>query len=281
MSGSRVTASFVLYNTSETELAGALASVLGSERVVQVCLVDNSPAPCVDPPSDPRVLYVHSGENLGYGRGHNLALRHLRVADYHAILNTDLVFAPEVIEQLVDYLDADSTAGVVSPRIVYEDGQPQPLCRLLPDPRDMAARTLFSRTNWGKQRNERYEFRGWHYDSVAEFPFLSGCFMLARRALLDAVSGFDESFFLYFEDTDLSRRLQAKSRAVYVPTAPVTHLYRSRRGFSYRATRAKLRSAIRYFNKWGWLFDAERDRVNARALAQFTPPPSAGNNRAG
>ena len=93
--------------------------------------------------------------------------------------------------------------------------------------------------------------------------------MFARRSVLDAVGGFDERFFLYMEDVDLCRRMLAVSRLLYWPDVTVEHVHQMG---SYRNRKLLLlhvRSAIQYFNKWGWIWDRSRTQINRATLASI------------
>jgi GT2 family glycosyltransferase len=79
---------------------------------------------------------------------------------------------------------------------------------------------------------------------------------------------FDERYFLYVEDVDLSRRVQRHYRAMYCPDATVCHAYGRAAHRTVKAFFYFLRSAVRYFNKWGWFWDGERTQINRRALAE-------------
>ena len=269
----RLTVSFVLYDTAAQEVARAIAQVRASLAEARIVLVDNSPAPNPLPAlGGGEVELIRPGRNLGYGSGHNLAFALSGKSDYHAVLNTDLAFGPEVFPTLLAFMDRHPEAGLVMPRVVYPDGSIQHLCRLLPRPLDVFGRGFFSRARWVAARNQRYEFRDWDYASSAEFPFLSGCFMLLRRSVIEEVGGFDERFFMYGEDVDLSRRIHARHRTMFCPEVTVTHEYRSQsRG--YKSTLVKAVNLARYFNKWGWLFDRERAAINRRALALVNHKP--------
>ena len=97
-------------------------------------------------------------------------------------------------------------------------------------------------------------------------PFLSGCFMLLKIKALKQVGIFDESFFMYGEDIDLSRRIHTEYKTLFFPGAHVVHDYAKA---SYKSTKMLLIHMIniaRYFNKWGWIFDSERKKVNADIL---------------
>lgn len=266
-----VCVSFVLFGTARDEVERAIAQARSNALKVHVVLIDNS-----QPPLDlsfaraSDVTIVTTNANLGYGRGHNIALAASKGrCRYNLVMNTDLQMGPEVIPGMVAFMDAHADVGLTMPKVRYPDGSLQRLCRLLPDPVDLLGRRFFSATNWAKERNKRYEFHNWHYDTVAEFPFLSGCFMLIRRSVLDTVGYFDERYFLYAEDLDLSRRLHAAARTLYVPDYGVVHEYRSQTRPSFRRLRYAMVSLSQYFTKWGWVRDADRDRINRKTLEQF------------
>lgn len=259
--------SFVLYRTSQEEVDRAIAQVLQSDVTAEVLLIDNSPeASDVRLPDDPRVRLVHQGVNLGYGRGHNIAIRQASPARYHLVLNTDVAYGPEVLPKLVAFMDAHPEIGLAAPRVVYPDGSLQHLCRLLPDPADLFARGFLPNSGWAQRRSDRYEFRHWAYDEEASFPFLSGCFMFLRRSVLDRVGGFDERFFLYGEDIDLSRRVHQIAGTMFVPWVEIEHEYRTKGSRSFKRFAHRTMNLVRYFNKWGWIRDPERARFNRRAI---------------
>lgn len=264
------TVSFVLFHTPIEEVSQVVASVCAAKASVHVWLVDNSVPPIALPDFPANVSVIKTGENLGYGRAHNVAIRAAAgLARYHFILNTDLEFDGDAIDGMTAFLDLNPQAGLAMPKVVYPDGQIQRLCRLLPDPVGLIARRFLGKTAWGRARNERYEFHHWHYDTVASFPFLSGCFMAVRRSVLDQVGGFDERYFMYAEDIDLSRRIHAVSQTLFVPTVKVQHEYRSHTRRSLRLLSYLVINFARYFNKWGWFRDPERDRVNAETIRRL------------
>lgn len=263
---SRLTASFVLFRTPVDEIARAVAQVLNSVPDARILLVDNSPEANELPPLDcERVTTIRPGANIGYGSGHNLAFAQSADSDYHAALNTDLTYGPEVLPALLQFMDTRPDVGLTMPRVCYPDGSIQHLCRLLPHPLDIFGRGFLAGTRWVERRNDAYEFRKWDYANEKEFPFLSGCFMMLRRSVITEIGGFDERFFMYGEDVDLSRRINQRHRTIFFPHVTVLHEYRSQRG-GFRRTMTKIINLSRYFNKWGWLNDRERDLINARTI---------------
>ncbi len=148
------------------------------------------------------------------------------------------------------------------PKVVYDDGNLQYLCKLIPTPIDLFLRRfgwLPFRSHLRKKMDE-FELRFTGYDRVMDVPYLSGCFMLFSVAALRKVGLFDEQFFMYPEDIDMTRRMNAKYRTVFFPGATIVHdhareSYKTRRSLFIHAG-----NIIRYFNKWGWVFDPERAR---------------------
>ena len=90
--------------------------------------------------------------------------------------------------------------------------------------------------------------------------------MMMRRDVVRRIGGFDERFFVYGEDLDLSRRMHAVGQTLLNPGVQIIHEYRSRRGFSWQILSLQITNLSRYFNKWGWVLDRERARVNKRAV---------------
>ena len=266
-----VCVSFVLYKNDNQEIADAISQIYSSSIKSHIVIIDNS-----TPPLDlgfaklMGATVVATNKNIGYGRGHNIALDASKdKCRYNIVMNTDLKTKGDVIGGMIDFMDNHTDAGLAMPRVCYPDGSLQRLCRLLPNPTDIIARRVLYRTNWGKNRNKRYEFHNWDYDSVAEFPFLSGCFMILRQDVLKKVGHFDERYFLYAEDLDLSRRITKVSKTLYNPKETVVHEYRSQSKPSWARKRYALVSLTRYFSKWGWIIDQERDSINKTSIDQF------------
>ena len=264
-----ITASIVLYKNDAGLLRRAIESVLRSVGVAKLVVVDNSPtsvlaSACL---ADERLEYIHRPENLGFGRAHNLAFERCpQDAEYHVILNPDIFFGPEVITHLHNYMEQHPDVGLVMPKILFPDGRVQHLCKRLPTPWDLLMRRFLPDSvlfNVFARRMEKYEMRDIGYDREMRVPCLSGCFMFVRAEVLREVGGFDEQFFLYMEDVDLSRRIGLKYHTMFYPRVHVFHAYGKGSYASKKLRNLHIRSALAYFSKWGWLFDPERKQLNA------------------
>lgn len=280
-----ITASVVLYNTPESQLTRLLDCLAQSSVPVQTYLIDNSPVsiqfPCMHRPG---VFYMRAKSNRGYGAGHNIAIRQiLDKAQYHFVLNPDIYFESLEIEKMIRFIQSDPSIGQLMPKVVYPDGRPQYLCKLVPSPADLFLRrfAVGPLTRNADVRTARFELRHTNYDKVMDVPCLSGCFMLFRTSALRRVGLFDERFFMYLEDTDLCRRVHAQFRTVFYPGATAMHDHAKDSYKSVRALLVHVRNAIRYFNKWGWFRDPERSRINRATLQSLQRKSEITNSAAG
>jgi GT2 family glycosyltransferase len=266
-----VVGSIVLYKTDLEELHRAVRQFLEVPLKVHLCIIDNSPAPLHGLTYDPsKVSYHFSGRNLGYGRAHNIALRAaVSHTAYSIVMNTDIRYSPEVVSRLTTFMDENPQAGMAAPKILYPDGSLQYVCRLLPTPTNLFLRRFFPHARWTRRADARYELRSWDHGCVANIPYFQGSFMVLRTDLCNALGGFDERFFLYGEDIDLTRRIHKVSQTLYVPDVSITHEYRRYSSRSLLGTWYGLQNNVRYFNKWGWFFDPDRRRINRRVTADL------------
>lgn len=200
-----------------------------------------------------RVLTGHG--NVGYGRGHNLAID-LSTRALHLILNPDIDLDAHALVAARTFFDSNLDAGALAPRIGDESGGPQYLCRRYPALLDLLVRGFLPARFQQPFTNRlaRYEMRDVINDSdiVWDPPIISGCFMLFRTEVLKKLGGFDPRYFLYFEDYDLSLRTHRLARVAYVPSVRVVHHGggASRKGFSH--IRMFAASAFKFYNRFGW-----------------------------
>lgn len=218
------------------------------------------------------VFYRRAGANRGYGAGHNIAIRQvLDEAQFHFVLNPDVYFEPEELEKMLRFMHSDPSIGQLMPKVIYPDGSPQYLCKLVPSPADLFLRrfAIGPLKRIADQRSALFELRHTNYDKIMNVPYLSGCFMLFRTSALRHVGLFDERFFMYPEDIDITRRMHAEFRTVFFPGATVVHDHAKESYRSFRALRVHVWNSIKYFNKWGWIRDAQRARFNRETMHQI------------
>lgn len=268
----RISCSVVCYQNSPAQIVRVLHSVVASSTDVSLYLIDNSPRDQLAAVAQQfGATYIHLPDNPGFGAAHNVAIRDAltKGAAYHLVLNPDIHFSDDVISTLIDYMDQNQAVGLVSPGVHYPDGRQQHLCKLLPGPADLVMRRFWPALYRRSGRLAEYELHASGYDKMMDVPALSGCFMCIRATILNNIGGFDERFFMYLEDVDLSRRIGQLARTVYFPHATIVHDYDKGSYKSLKLLFYHARSAVKYFNKWGWFLDAERDAINQAAIKKI------------
>ncbi|HEX2029446.1 MAG TPA: glycosyltransferase family 2 protein [Nitriliruptorales bacterium] len=213
----------------------------------------------------PQVDYLPFERNVGFARLVNAGLRRA-VGDPVLILNGDTVLEPHCVERLRQALDVDPSLALVGPTIVNPDGTLQHSAFRFHRPFTLLAR----RTKLGRTPAGMREIGRFRMDDVLTRPapgerlvpadWVAGAAWMVRREAVEAVGPLDEGYFLYFEDVDWCRRFwEAGWRVAACRDATVTHLHgrasRAHGGlrdvFTNRYTRVHVRSAIRYFAKFG------------------------------
>jgi GT2 family glycosyltransferase len=196
----------------------------------------------------PSVTLIESPVNRGFGGGHNMILDRID-SEYHVCINPDIVLSDDVISAMARYMDAHADIGLLAPKVLNPDGSVQALPKRNPRLIYLVSR----RVGLGFLRKYRaeYEMRERGDDTACDIEFCSGCFMFLRTALFKELGGFDERFFLYFEDADLTRRVAQRARVEYNPAFQVYHAWvrAGRRRFKYFVI--QIISMLKYMIKWG------------------------------
>jgi len=263
-----ITVSIVTYKNDPQKLNKLFESLNHSSLEISVHIMDNSHTDDLEHLIKKyKVHYTHNGKNPGYGSAHNILMKEsLYNAKYHLVLNPDIHFEDNVLEKLYSYMEEHRDIGLIMPKVLYPDGSLQYLCKLLPRPSDLILRRFFQPLKLIEKVNSKFELRFADYDNIMDVPYLSGCFMFLRKDALHKAGLFDERFFMYFEDTDLSRRIHRHYRTVYYPHVTIYHDYEKGSYKDKGLLWAHLKSAIRYFNKWGWFFDKDRRKINNKTI---------------
>ena len=260
--------SLVLYQHSLADIQTTLNSLLRTASVDKVILVDNGGCDWANRLDNAKISYIKAERNGGFGYGHNLAMhKYAHLSDYFLICNPDIDFDPDELEKLLEVAKS-SQVGLYSPKIIYPDGTDQFGQRLLPTPLNLFARRFLPQYISNKL-DDRYLLKTLEFDKPALVPSVSGSFMLFRSECLLALGGFDERYFMYMEDIDLARRCVVKFGVLYVPSACVVHEHQQASYKNKAMLRAHIVSAIKYFNKWGWMFDKQRRQINRKTIVQL------------
>ncbi len=260
--------SIVLYHPNwEEEVLPLVEELLRVKALRKIYLLDNSEDREVHPKSEikhAKLRYMHMAENLGYGRAHNVALRESAYykTDLHLVMNSDIRVKAEDIDAMHDWMMANPQVGQLMPKVVNTDGSQQFLAKRLPTPLDVFGRR-FLPARWMERRNKRYELRDLDLTRPINAPYLSGCFMLLRTTAVVEAGLFDERYFMYPEDIDLTRTIHRNWLTLYYPEWTITHAHAQASYKNKHMLRIHIRNMCRYFNKWGWFFDRERHTFNS------------------
>lgn len=269
-----LTSSVVLYKTRAVQLSALIDCVKKSGIMDKIYFVDNSPNESLHAVCEAveKSEYIFNGKNIGYGAAHNIAIKKAIQAgsEYHIVLNPDIKFEPDVLLKLVEFMDGNSDAVYVLPKVVYPNGELQYLCKLLPTPFDLIFRRFMPKTKLLRKINDRYTLKMSGYDKIINPPCLSGCFMFMRTGALEKSNiFFDDQYFMYCEDFDLIRRLHRVGKTLFYPDVTIIHDHAKESYKNKKMLFEHIKSAIKYFNKFGWFFDKERRDMNEKVLGEI------------
>lgn len=210
-----------------------------------------------------KLRYMPTGENMGYGRAHNIALRESAYyrTDLHLVMNSDIRVKAEDIDAMHDWMLMHPEVGQLMPKVLNPDGTQQYLAKRLPAPIDVFGRRFLPAWMIAR-RNRRYELRDMDMEKPVNAPYLSGCFMLLRTKAAVEAGLFDERYFMYPEDMDLTRTIHRNYLTLYNPAWTIVHAHARSSYKDKHMLRVHIRNMCLYFNKWGWLFDRERKLFN-------------------
>lgn len=253
----KIAASIVTYNSNLDEVLHVIQCFLAHEKASIIFVIDNSQQDKISRHLlfDERIVYKHFPDNPGYGSAHNYGLWQSIAQEipYHVVLNTDLSFSADCINQLVVFMENKPGVGLVMPRILNPNGSDQYLVRNNPTPFLFFIRRFFKNNKRATRENLIYENRNKDYEQpMFHIPFISGCFMFFRTKVLKKSGLFDENIFMYTEDADLTRRVLQVAETAYWPKATAVHNFKGGVHKSLKLTWYGFRSAFYYFNKWGW-----------------------------
>ena len=198
------------------------------------------------------IEYFDAGDNLGFGKGHNYVMPYLNSA-YHAIINPDIILEHDALKVIIDYLNQNSDVGMCIPNITDEKGNRLSVYREEVTVFDMFIR-MFCKGLF-KKRKAKHTMQYQDYTKPFLVPFGQGSFLVIRTKLFKELNGFDDRFFMYLEDADLCKRVNQKSKLMYLPDAVVIHKWEQGSHTNKTLFKYHLRSMKLYFKKWGlkWL----------------------------
>ncbi len=201
---------------------------------------------------------IFNNHNSGYAAGNNQAIK-LAKGEYIFICNPDIIILPGAIETLYSYLKSHSEVGMVGPKLLNLDRTVQFSCCRFPHwYTPFLRRTFFGGLPLLKEKLKKYLMISYDHIEKREVDWMIGAALMLEKDFFEKIGGFDERYFLYFEDIDLARRVWQKGKKViYLPKAQLIHAHQ--RASSMRLALPSLfskilwihiKSAIKYFWKW-------------------------------
>jgi hypothetical protein len=250
-----ISATIVLYEQDNEVLKKTIESFLLIPLKKRLFLIDNSKSNFLEKEfNHAEISYHFVGKNIGFGAGHNLVLGQIKQhSEYHLILNPDVSFSGEVIPKLIKEFQNKADIAMIAAKIVFPDGRNQISCRRYPSPRDLFIRRSGFLKRIFISAIHKGEYRDKDLTKLFYPDFVHGCFMLFKTDDFIKIGGFDKRYFLYMEDVDICRKIDAiGKKKMYFPNEQITHILKKESSKNVRLFFIHLISSIRYFKKWGF-----------------------------
>ncbi len=248
--------SIVTFNPNWDLLEKTIRSFLIAAPSAQVVVWDNSPSDTVSSKLENtfgnKVTYLKSPGNFGYGKGHNSVFKQTQGhCQYFAVLNPDLEIPADSISKLIAFLQQNPQFEMISGSIKGMDGRLHEVHKPLPSFVGYV-RTLLGR-KFPALKTEELKNPFFPLPiKPTRIPVVSGCFMLFTAKHYKELNGFDERFFLYFEDYDLSLRSYLAGKSIVVPEVVIHHNWERASHKKFKLLLTHLRSAFVFYFKWGF-----------------------------
>ena len=200
--------------------------------------------------------FIPNQDNLGYGATINRFVRSLSsIPEYLAFLNTDISWDAGTFEKSIEFMDQNRSCVLMVPKILNPDQSIAYLCKRNPTVLALLSRRFIPdiiKPKFLKQYDRWFIMRDHDYLKTIQSSYLSGCCMIVRSSPFIEIGGFDESFFLYLEDADLTRRMQKYGLCMHVPFLSITHQWQRGSYKNLGLMYWNILSFLIYSNKWGW-----------------------------
>lgn len=248
---SNVSIGVVTYN-SRAVISELLDSIIQNTHLVpyKIYVVDNHS-------SDGTVEYIkHHYTNVmvialpnngGFGYGHNQLLGVIN-SDYHVIINPDIVLKSDAISDLAEYLDTHPDVVMITPRIENADGSEQSLPKRKPTLKYLISGRL--KGERFRRLRDEYTMKGNLNQVPFDIEFSTGCFSMIRTDIFKKVHGFDERYFMYMEDADLTLQVRQFGRVVFDPSESVVHKWERASAKHLKFLLTHIESMLKFFWKW-------------------------------
>ncbi len=186
---------------------------------------------------------IKNDKNLGFGAAHNAVLNQ-ELGKYHFVINPDITLKSDIIADMVDYFEANPDVVMAMPKILNVDGSEQKL----PKERPTFKRLFFGRLS-DKIRSE-YVWAEKEITEPCDINFCSGCFFCIRTDIFKKLLGFDQRYFMYLEDADLTLKSKLEGRVMLLPQFSVIHAWERESARSLKYLFIHIISCFKFLFKW-------------------------------
>ena len=246
----------VVTHNNASKILDLLKSIYENTKnlTFQVFLVDNASSDStVDLVKEnyPQVKIIQLKNNKGFSYANNQILSGLN-SKYHVVINPDIIFNSNVFKELSDYLQKNEDVAIITPKILSEGGSVQYLAKKEPKFKYLLSGRLKNYFKFLEKFHSEYVMKEKTDKSTEPFEIenCTGCFMMIKTEILKKLKGFDERFFMYFEDVDLSKRARKFGKIIFYPKTQVVHLWERASAKNLKFLFIHIFSMIKYFSKW-------------------------------
>lgn len=249
-----ISAGIVVYGGWQEAAAAANSVLKHTAAPLSLYLIDNaspdgSAQKLPQAVQDQRAELILLPENKGFGGGHNSVLGRLS-SKYHFVLNPDILVEEDVLGEICGWMDAHPDVVMATPQLYFPDGRIQHLPRRRPNFMGLLARQLPG--GMLSSFNLHYTMQDEDLTRVQDIQFCTGSFFCIRTEVFQKMGGFDEGYFMYVEDADITQKALQYGRVCLLPQFKAIHAWH--RTPAHRSSHfwMQMKSMGRYFSKWGF-----------------------------
>lgn len=241
-----VTASIVTYNDANRAPQTVESVIKHTQKYpLKLYVIDNaSNDDTIDSVAKSgQATIIKNDKNIGFGAAHNVVLKQ-EIGKYHFVINPDITLTSDVISDMVDFFESNPDVVMAMPKILNQDGTEQKL----PKERPTFKKLFLGRVS-DKIRSE-YVWAHREITTPCEIDFCTGCFFCIRGEVFKKLCGFDDSYFMYLEDADLSLKAKSKGNVMMLPQFSVTHAWERESSKSLKYLIIHIVSCFKFLFKW-------------------------------
>ena len=242
----KISVTIVTYNDAD-KAAAAVASVLArcTKYPLDFYVVDNhSTDDTLKRLADQTAVKINKlPKNIGFGAAHNRVLSELK-SDYHFVVNPDITVGYDVFAEMAEYMENHPDVIMCMPKILNVDGSEQRLPKSVPTFKNLFLGRI------SKKIRAEYIWSDREIAEPCEIDFCSGCFFCIRTSGFLSLGGFDERYFMYLEDADLTLRAKSLGKVMFLPDISVTHLWNRGSAKNLRLFFIHVISCFKFLIKW-------------------------------